>query len=89
MVEPAGEHFAVIGQDLLRRAIDGERGAQPVADRLGAFTDRAHTHFRERSSVPVSALALVPIRGNPPTMSICHNSIGARLRYAATLAETT
>ena len=38
MVEPAGEHFAVIGQDLLRRAIDGERGAQPVADRSGAFT---------------------------------------------------
>jgi hypothetical protein len=47
MVEPAGEHFAVIGQDLLRRT-----------------------------------------SGNPPTMSICHNSIGARLRYAATLAET-
>ena len=35
-----------------------------------------------------SALALVPTSGNPPTMSICHNSIGARLRYAATLAET-
>jgi hypothetical protein len=62
-------------------AVRHRRRARPVADRAGALTaiNRAHTHFREWSSVPVSALALVPISGNPPTMSICHNSIGARL----------
>ncbi len=43
-----------------------------------AAINRAQTHIREWSSIPVNALALVPsARANPPTMSICHNSIGA------------
>jgi len=49
MVEPAGEHFAVVGQDLLRCTIDGQGGAQPsqtVRVRSRAI-NRAHTHIRE------------------------------------------
>ena len=62
MVEPAGEDFAVVGQDLLGLPVGGRRGAQPVAD--GRVRSRgitlAETQNREWSSTPVSALALVP-----------------------------
>ena len=58
----------------------GQRRTQPVADRPGALLNHqpGNTHIREWSSIPVSALALLPsASGKPPTTSICHNSIGA------------
>ncbi|CPS05916.1 Uncharacterised protein [Mycobacteroides abscessus] len=49
MIEPAGEHLAVIGQNLLRHSISGDCIDQPVTDRASAFPaiNRADTHIRE------------------------------------------
>lgn len=38
VMKSAGEHLAVIGQDLRRRPVAGQRRTQPVADRAGALT---------------------------------------------------
>ena len=79
VVEPAGEHLAVVGQDLLghargriatpaRRTPAGcARGHQPRADtEPGVVIDPRSTPW-----------PLVPSASrNPPTTSICHNSIG-------------
>jgi hypothetical protein len=78
--ESASEDLAVVGQDLLGAAIAGQRGPQPVADRTvrSRAINFAGTHNREWPSIPVNALAQLPsASGKPPTMSICHNSIGA------------
>ncbi|AIC72429.1 hypothetical protein J108_08165 [Mycobacteroides abscessus subsp. bolletii CRM-0020] len=37
MIEPAGEHLAVIGQNLLRHNISGDCIDQPVTDRPSAL----------------------------------------------------
>lgn len=48
----------------------------------------AQTHIHEWSSIPVNALALVPSASrNPPTISICHNSIGAPRSQRSHLRE--
>jgi hypothetical protein len=49
MMEPAGEHLAVIGQDLLGHPIGGQRCAQPsqTARVRSRAIRRAHTHIRE------------------------------------------
>jgi hypothetical protein len=48
MVETAGEHFAVVGQDLHRNPISADRGPQPVTDRPGPLTG----HHPRRHAIP-------------------------------------
>ena len=78
--EPAGEHLAVVGEDLLGHpvAAQGLRRRTPHTGRAVARTmTRAQTQNREWSSTPVSTLHSVPSASStPPTTSICHNSIG-------------
>ena len=76
--EPAGEHLAVVGQDLGRAPIAAHRQRQRVTRR----PRRRPRHDPRRdaeprwSSTPVTILASgCPAIRTPPTMSICHNSI--------------
>jgi hypothetical protein len=48
MTEPAGEHLAVVGQDLLRHPVPAQRRGQPVTHRPGAFG----RHQRRAHAVP-------------------------------------
>ena len=67
-----GEHFAGTPNWPTRRRTPGT--PRPV----GRATTWQITQYREWSSTPVTIFASVPPAKNaPPTMSICHNAIGA------------
>ena len=77
--EAAGEHLAVVREDL-GRALRGVRIAKANASHVGRAVARATTNAdtqnREWSSTPVTIFASEPsTRRTPPTMSICHSSI--------------
>ena len=77
--EAVGEDLAVVGQDLLGDAVALEGLGEEPADRPGVARTMmpAQTQKREWSSTPVRTLHSVPSSSStPPTMSICHSSIG-------------
>ena len=69
-VEPAGEHLAVVGQDLGRNPVRTQGLGQSVAHvprGLPHHQGGLATQYREWSSTPDNTLARVPISQHEPT----------------------
>ncbi len=83
LAEPGREHLPVVREDLIGHAEGPHRPRQRITHRprllLSAHTTFAEITTREQSSSPDTIFASDPSAIlTPPTMSICHNSIGRK-----------